>query len=105
MSLKIYTKEEMKELLKQKKTRMTSHFSVGDQVLLTYSHKKRQARTVGVIVEIIWGAYLNKLGRRTEPLKPIYYKIKTQHGGEFSAVPDDVRPGTILDRINVALED
>jgi hypothetical protein len=45
------------------------------------------------------------VGPGDEGMKILSYTVRSEFGGELSVSPESLRPGTVLDRINSALEE
>lgn len=80
-------------------------FDVGDPVLLTYIRGARKV-IVPVVVSKVW--CLLELDTETSaPMKSTVssYGVSSGRGGELRVDPSALRPGTVLDRIAVALDE
>jgi len=57
------------------------------------------------ITSIIYALDVRAPNKQRTVIGRLGYTVRSEHGGELTTTPEDLRPGNILDRISVALED
>jgi hypothetical protein len=103
----------MKRIVKHRKTKKSvrpvaesSHtFECGDPAILVFPAKGRRIKLPVTIAEVIYSASLDSSQKSCVVHRICAYKVRSEFGGELTVSPDSLRPGTVLDRINAALED
>lgn len=89
----------------KKTARELPKFALGEQALLTYQGRRHRARALVTIIRVRWSEhYMPGLPSGLYPVV-IAYEVRSEHGGELTVSPGNLRPGTILDRIAIAVED
>ncbi len=80
-------------------------FACGDRAVFTYRRKNRRAKVLVTVTSINYelGSRVPGLGHSI--IGCLGYVVRSEHGGELTALPEDLRPGTVLDRILIAIED
>jgi len=80
-------------------------FSAGDQALLLYEHKGRTYNVPVVVERAVWAVDESfTLVRPRAPRTDMVYVVKSELGGTMTVRAQDLRPGTVLDRIVAAIE-
>ena len=95
------SKKKLEALRREGVERTVSPFKGGDSAILLY---RRKGRTANVPVEIMRILFDVGVGSNSGPLKVIAYVVRSEMGGELTVRAADLRPGSVLDRISVALE-
>jgi len=95
------TKKKLEGLRREAVRRKDSLFAGGDAAILLYRRKGRAAnvpvRVMRILVDV-------GVGPEGADLKVLAYVVKSELGGELTVRAADLRPGSVLDRISVALE-
>lgn len=89
---------------KQKAAPEGPMFSEGAEVLLRYQQKRRVGNILVRVIFVRWGLVQRGNGSSGTALEIIDYLVRSEFGGELTVKAGDLRPGTVLDRINLALE-
>jgi hypothetical protein len=95
------TKKKLEALRLEAVKRRDSTFTGGDSAVLLY---RRKGRVANVPVQIMGIIFDVGVGSNGGDLKVLAYVVRSELGGELTVPAADLRPGSVLDRISIALE-
>lgn len=95
------TKKQIEELHRRAARSAAQPFLRAAGVLLIYRRKGRVVVVPATVVSVIYDVPVAK--PNTKP-KILAYTVRSAGGGELTVLPEDLRPGNILEHIKLSLE-
>lgn len=95
------TKRKIEELRSRAAKREHQPFVRMDEVLLIYRRKSRVVVVPATVVGIVYDLHI---ARPISDPRILAYTVRSSAGGELTVLPEDLRPGNILEHIKLSLE-